>query len=131
MNTSAAIRRQRWRLLQNLIHLVDPAMAVLEIAWLFLLVVEFTDGLSPVLTAANRVIWIVFVVDFFAELAVAPDKRLYLRRHWLAAVSLAVPAVRIVRLARIARIARIARAGRIARGTQLVRTLGSMNRAMS
>jgi voltage-gated potassium channel len=117
--------RARWRFLHNFVHLLEPAMAVLGIAWMVLLVIEFTRGLSPVLALVNRVIWVVFVADFIAELLVAPKKLLYLKRHWIVAISLAVPAVRVLRFARVAR------AGRALRGVRLVRVIGSLNRAMS
>jgi voltage-gated potassium channel len=114
-------------LLLNTVRTLEPAMALLGIVWLLLLVVDFTHGLSGSLAVLNRAIWVIFVIDFMAEFVIAPDKRLYLERHWLAAVSLAVPAVRVVRLARLVR---VARATRLARGARLLRTLASMNRAL-
>jgi voltage-gated potassium channel len=111
----------------NVVRTFEPVMAVLGIIWLLLLVVDFTRGLTGALVWLNRAIWTLFVVDFAAEFTIAPDKRLYLKRHWIVAISLAVPAIRVVRLARIARLARAARA---VRGARLVRTLASMNRAI-
>jgi voltage-gated potassium channel len=119
------LQRERWRLLHNVIRTLEPAMTGLGVIWLALLVVDFTRGLTPVLAAANHIIWAVFAADFLVELAVAPRKIAYLRRHWIVALSLAVPVVRV------ARFARLMRAGRIVRGAKLVRTLGSFNRGMS
>jgi voltage-gated potassium channel len=126
--TRAASQRQiegeRWRLLVHLIRMLDPLMAALGIFWLLLTVIDLTGHLSPALVLANRVIWIVFVVDFAAEFLVAPRKGRYLRRHWLMAIALVLPALRVVRLIRFARVLRSLR------GVNLVRTLTSANRAM-
>lgn len=102
-------------------------MLVLSAIWSFLLVIEFTRGLSPWLHTLNDVIWIAFVAQFALEFIVAPEKRTYLRKHWLTAVSLALPALRLLRLARFARAARIARS---IRGVRLARLIGAINRGM-
>lgn len=64
-----------------------------------LLILEFTRGLSPGLQTLNDLIWVAFVMQFAVEFLAAPSKRLYLRRRWLTAVSLALPAARLLRLA--------------------------------
>ena len=102
-------------------------MLVLSGLWLALLVIEFTRGLSPWLATLNDVIWIAFIAQFAIEFAAAPNKPVYLRKRWITAVSLALPALRLLRLARIARVARLARG---ARGVRLARLLGAMNRSM-
>lgn len=102
-------------------------MLLLSGVWTVLVVIEFTRGLSPSLQTASNVIWAAFVAQFVVEFAAAPSKRLYLRKHWIAALSLALPAFRLLRLARVARVARLARA---ARGARLARLLGAMNRGM-
>ena len=102
-------------------------MLVLSGIWLVLLVVEFTRGLSGWLQTANDIIWLAFVLQFAIEFTIAPSRSLYLRKHWVTAISLALPAVRLLRLARVARAARIARAGR---GLRLARLLGAFNRGM-
>jgi len=58
-------------------------------------------------------------------LTLAPQKLEYLRRNWLKALSLALPALRVFRLARFLRLARFAR------GVRLVRLVGSVNRGMN
>ena len=102
-------------------------MLALSAIWLSLLVLEFTSGLSPWLQTLNDVIWIAFVAQFALEFIVAPQKRMYLRRHWLTAISLALPALRLLRLARFARAARVARS---MRGVRLARLIGAINRGM-
>jgi voltage-gated potassium channel len=122
------LRRERWRLLANLVKAAEPLMAVLGIVWLLMLVTEFTVGSRPVLSSASNIIWAFFVVDFAAEFLIAPDKKLYLRRHWLVLLSLALPALRVARAARVLRLGRLARS---ARGVRLLRTMTSLNRAMA
>jgi voltage-gated potassium channel len=102
-------------------------MLVLSVVWSVLLAIEFTRGLSPWLQTMNDVIWGAFVAQFVVEFVAAPGKQVYLRKHWVTAVSLALPALRLLRFVRIARVARVARA---ARGIRLARLLSTINRGM-
>ena len=102
-------------------------MQVLGFVWLALLVVELTSGLSPLMTTATTVIWIIFILDFILRFTLAPSKLRYLRANWLGVLSLLVPAIRVFRLARTVRVFRLASA---ARGTRFVRVIGSLNRGM-
>ena len=97
-------------------------MLVLSFLWLALLVVELAWGLNRVLWALGQAIWIVFIAEFALALSLAPDKPGYLRRNWLKALSLALPALRLFRVARLLR---------FARGIRLVRLVGSVNRGMN
>lgn len=128
---SSPVRRQldreRWRLLHQVVRALEPLVAFLGVVWLVLLILELTRGLSPALAWTSNAIWALFFVDFAAELAIAPKKLTYLKRHWLVAASLAIPTIRLLRLARISRIARV---GRSIRDVRLVRTISSMNRAL-
>ena len=102
-------------------------MLFLSATWSLLLVIEFTRGLSPWLQTLNDAIWGAFIVQFVVEFAAAPSKRVYLRKRWITALSLALPALRLLRLVRIARLARVAGA---ARGIRLARLLSTVNRGM-
>lgn len=73
-------------------------------------------------------IWGIFLIDFLLEFSIAPAKRQYLRTHWLTAVSLVLPAFRILRLASILR---ALRAARIVRGIGMLRLLTSINRGLA
>ena len=106
---------------------LEGPMLVLSAAWTALLIGEFTRGLSGGLQIVSDLIWVAFIAQFGLEFLIAPDKRLYLRKHWVTAVSLALPALRLLRLVRVARAARLARA---ARGVRLARLLGAINRGM-
>ena len=121
------LRRERWKLTARLVRALEVPMLILSGIWLLLLVIEFTQGLSRWLQIATDLIWIAFVAQFGLEFLVAPAKRVYLRRHWVTAVSLVLPAFRLVRLVRVARVARLARA---TRGIRLARLLGALNRGM-
>ena len=128
MNTpDLDLRRERWKLTAHLMRSLERPMLVLSGLWLLLLVLEFTRGLSPWLQTLNNVIWLAFIAQFVLEFAIAPQKSVYLRKQWVTALSLALPAIRLLRLARIARAARLARA---ARGVRLARLLSAINRGM-
>ena len=120
-----AALHQRTKLLVRLTRWFDTPMVVLAFAWLALLVVDLVRGLSPFLRHVSYLIWGLFVVQFLLEFAVAPKKGVYLRRQWLTALSLLVPALRVVRVARVVQTARVVS------GARLVRVLGSLNRGMA
>lgn len=121
------LRRERWKLTARLVRALEGPMLVLSGVWSLLLILEFTRGLAPWLHSLSNVIWLAFVVQFAVEFLAAPSKRLYLRKRWITAVSLALPAFRLVRIARVARVARLARA---TRGFRLARLLGTINRGV-
>jgi len=85
-------------------------MTVLGLFWIVLLSIDMVRGLHGRLVVFSDAIWILFAVDIVLEFWIAPNKRMYLKRHWIVIVSLAVPALRILRFARIAHLARTAAA---------------------
>ncbi len=117
----------RWELLEQVSELTERPMIALSFIWLGLLIIDFTAGLSPLLQIVSNVIWALFVLDFFLELVIAPRKLAYLRRNWLGALSLALPALRGLRILPALRLVRAARA---ARGLRLFRLITSLNRGM-
>ena len=119
-----ALESERFQLLRQIEEALERPMTILAFVWLVLVVVEFTAGLSPFLDALNLAIWALFAVHFLLEFVIAPRKGRYLRHNWLTAVSLVLPAFRLVR------IARVVRAMRAARGVRLVRVVSSANRGM-
>ena len=124
---SAPSDEERYAVLHQLEDWLEGPMMVLGFVWLALLVVEMVWGLGPVLETATTVIWVVFIADFVLRLALAPSKRAYLRRNWLTAISLVVPALRVFRALRAVQALRLARA---ARGARLVKVVASLNRGM-
>ena len=110
---------------------LEGPMALLGFVWLALMVVDFVSGLPAWLNTIETVIWILFIVDFVLRFWLAPRKGHYLKHNVLTALSLALPALRVFRVFRAVRALRAARALRgAARGSRLVRVVGSLNRAM-
>lgn len=122
-----ALNRERDELLRRLEAALETPMLVLAFAWLALLVLELTRGESPLFEVFGAVIWVAFILNFVVELVLAPDRIAYLKRNWLTAISLLLPALRILRIFRVARLLRLARAGR---GLRLLRVVSSLNRGM-
>ena len=118
-------KRERHRALRELDEMLERPMIYLGIIWAVLIIVQFTRGLSTLLAALSTMIWIVFIVDFIVRMVLAPYKVAYLKRNWLTALSLFLPALRVLRLARLVRFAFLAR------GTSLVRVVSSLNRGMA
>ena len=133
--TQAALHAERWALLRRLDRGLDRPLTVLSVVWLGLLVLELGTGqLPPPLDALVFAIWAVFIVDFVLGLVIAPDRLVYVRRRWLSAIALVLPALRVLRvlgalrLLRVARVARIARSGTLLRSATLLRLVTSANR---
>jgi voltage-gated potassium channel len=119
-----AERGERRRVLRDLEAWLEKPLAVLGLVWLALLGLELARGLSPALETATSLIWAVFIADFLLRLLLAPRKRVFLRRNWLTALSLVVPALRFARAFAGLRGARVL--GRV----RLVKVVGSLNRGM-
>ncbi len=121
------LKHERWALLEQINALTDKPMIVLSFIWLALLILDFTGGLSPFLQTVSYILWGLFILDFAIEFMIAPRKLDYLRRNWLTAVSLLLPALRILRIFRALRVLRAARA---LRSISLLRLVTSLNRGM-
>ena len=119
--------RQRRHLLHRVSRLLDRPMTILSLVWLVLLVVDLTQGMNVFLERLNLAIWGAFIVHFALELAIAPDKLEYVRRNWITAIALVLPALRAVR---VLRAFRLLRAGRVVRSLSLLRLFTSLNRGM-
>lgn len=114
----------RPRLLRTVEARLEAPMVVLSFVWLALLVVELVTGLGPVLTTIVTTIWVLFIVDFSLRLWLADDRVDYVKRNWLTALSLVVPALRMFRALRAYAFLRSVR------GVRAVRVAGSFNRAL-
>jgi len=122
-----ALERERYELLQRLEDWLETPMLVLAFAWLALLIVELIRGESLWFEIIGSTIWVIFLLDFAVELVLAPHRVAYLKRNWVTAISLLIPALRIFRIFRVFRLLRLARAGR---GLRLIRVVSSLNRSM-
>lgn len=121
------LRQERYALLARLEGWLETPMLVLAFAWLALVVAELTWGESQLFEVFGTLIWGVFILDFVVKIVLAPDKGDYLRGNWLTALSLLLPALRVVRVVRLVQVFRLASVGR---GLRLIRVLGSLNRGM-
>lgn len=99
-------------------------MIFLGFIWLILLVIELTTGLSPVLESLSLTIWGIFIMDFLLKLLIAPQKRAYIRKNWLTALALLLPALRFLQVFRYVRLLSSIR------GVRLVKIVSSANRGM-
>lgn len=120
-------KTERTRLLVQLENGLERPMIVLSAVWVALVVIELTRGESPALRLIANAIWVIFVVDFVVKLILAPRRGGFLRRNWATALSLALPAFRLLRIARLLRAARLAR---VVRGMRAAKLLGGMNRGL-
>lgn len=126
-NSPPQISDQRARLVRQLTALLDKPMTILAFVWIALLIVDLTQGLKGWMSTANMLIWALFVIHFALEFFIAPDKLRYLKTHWLTAVALLLPALRVFRALQAFRALRAARA---VRSAGLLRVLTSLNRGV-
>ena len=122
-----ALKSERYELLQRLEDSLETPMLGLAFVWLALLVVELIWGESLLFEIIGTIIWVIFILDFAVEFVLAPQKVAYLKRNWLTAMSLLMPALRLFRFFRVFRLFRLARVGRSLR---LLRVVSSLNRGM-
>jgi voltage-gated potassium channel len=116
--------KERKRLLYSVEKLLEGPMIFLGFVWLMLLLIELIWGLTKVLEYISLGIWILFIIDFLIKFVLAPHKIAYLKKSWLTAFSLIIPALRIFRLLRFIRLLRGLR------GIRLIRVVSSLNRSM-
>lgn len=121
------LERERFELLERLEGWLETPMLVLAFVWLILLVLELTQGENRLFYSLGMIVWAIFVLDFGVKLILAPAKMTYLKKNWLTAISLLIPALRMFRIFRLMRAFRLASTGR---GLRLVRVISSMNRGM-
>ena len=117
--------KERKRLLYSVEKLLEGPMIFLGFVWLMLLLIELIWGLTKVLEYISLGIWILFIIDFLIKFVLAPHKIAYLKKSWLTAFSLIIPALRIFRLLRFIRLLRGLR------GIRLIRVVSSLNRSMN
>lgn len=122
---SATVRRERYRLVERIEHLLDAPATFLAVVFVLALAAELilsAQGASvpSLLFWAQTGIWIFFGIQFGLGILVSPNRARYLRRHWITAVSLLLPFFRILR---------VLRAARVLRALSGVRALSAFNRA--
>lgn len=118
-------RTERWQVLEQLDDWLRTPMLLLSLLWLVIVILELTSGTSDLIATVGTFIWIIFIAEFAIRFTLAPEKRPFLRRNWLTAVALIVPAFRLFRAFAILR------AARLLRSVRLVRIVGTANRSMN
>jgi voltage-gated potassium channel len=118
---------ERTELLSQINDLFDFPLTLLSLLWLVLIIVDFVYGLSSSLQTLSLVIWGIFIIDFFIELYISPTKKDYLKKNWLIAFSLFLPALRVLRLFSGFRLVRFANS---VRSLNLARILTSFNQSL-
>jgi len=95
---------ERERLLQQVSDRLALPIALLALLWVVVIVVELSGILPPTLVPyvydIDIAIWLLFLVEFLAELAIAPHKLEYLRDNWIVAISVLLPFLGVLRLVR-------------------------------
>ena len=118
------LKTERRKLLASIEKVLEGPMIFLGFVWLALLVIELVWGLSPVLEYMSLTIWVVFIIDFGLKFILAPEKGSFIKKNWLTAISLVIPALRVFRIFRLVRLLRGLR------GVRLIRIVSSINRSM-
>ncbi|HWC27454.1 MAG TPA: ion transporter [Solirubrobacteraceae bacterium] len=110
----------------------DPFMAWLGVLFALLvgyeLAVDLGPGARTVLSIAGWVIWGLFVTEFAAHLYLAPQPLRYVRRHWIRALAILIPTLRLLRFARLLRLGRALPAARVV--TSSYRVAGTARRLL-
>jgi voltage-gated potassium channel len=119
------LTHERNKLLTSVEKFLEGPMIFLGFVWLILLVIELIWGLSKPLEYTSLAIWLIFIIDFIIKFILAPGKIVFLKKNWLAVVSLIIPALRVLRIFRFVRLLRGLR------GIRLVRIVSSLNRSMN
>ncbi len=118
------LNNERNKLLNEVEQFLEGPMIFLGFVWLILLVVELIWGLPKILQYATFTIWIIFIVDFIINFILAPFKITFLKKNWLTAISLLIPALRIFRIFRFIKLLQGVRS------ISIVRIVASLNRSM-
>lgn len=118
------LKNERLKLLVSIERLLEGPMIFLGFVWLALLVVELIWGLNKALEYLSLTIWVIFIIDFLIKFILAPAKIIFLKKNWLTAISLLIPALRVFRIVRFVRLLRGIR------GIRLFRVVTSINRSM-
>ena len=118
------LNKERSKLLRSFEKLLEGPMIFLGFVWLILLIVELIWGLSGPMELLSLTIWVVFIIDFVIKIILAPAKFGFIKKNWLTAISLLIPALRIFRIFRLIRLLRGLRSIR------LLKIVASLNRGM-
>jgi len=124
-------RRAAW--LASLERWTEWPLTFLALTLIPILLAPYLFSLSnqarSVLLGLDYLIWGVFAADLAVKVAIAPDRRRYLRGHWLDVLLVALPMLRSLRVVRSLRAVRVLRAARA--GVGVTRALLGIRRALA
>lgn len=120
--------QEREEILYQINETIDKPLIFLSIVWLILIIIDLSYGLPPFLQTLSSIIWALFITDFIIELYIAPQRKAYLKKNWLSAISLLLPPLRILKLFRASRIIRVLR---VSQSFNLARLISSFNRSLN
>lgn len=126
MSEESIERTEREELRERIQGWTEVPLNLLGLLLLVIIIMEFAADLPPTwdswLSSLNWFIYAVFTTDFLVQFFLAPSKHHYLRHNWIAAISVLLPAFRVLR------VFRALRAARALRGLRLVRVVTATNR---
>src|SRR5918999_4740085 len=97
----------REELRKKLDRYLDVPLALASLALVLVAVIELTGEVSGPwearLAALGWALWGLFFVEFAAKFALAPVKRHYVREHWLDALIVLLPFLKVLRVVQLAR----------------------------
>jgi voltage-gated potassium channel len=101
-DSPADARARRESLVERISNWLSLPMAVLAVIWVIVTVIEVVatshGRTKRFITSLSAVLWIAFAVEFLFEVAIASDRRMFLRKHWITAVSVIVPVFSVLRI---------------------------------
>lgn len=114
-------RAPRYELVTTLEGLLDTPATYLAVVFAAVTVVDVvvvTQGGTPpaIIGWLITAIWAFFIVHFVLGISIAPDRLAYLRQHWLTALSLLIPFLRVFRVLRAVALIRATNGVRVAAG---------------
>jgi voltage-gated potassium channel len=109
---------RRARAFETLERATEVPMLILALTMVPLLLAPMLFDISEEGLAAIRIgnafVWLAFTLELTSKTYLAPDRLLYLRRHWFDVVIVVLPFLRLARVIRAARVLRLFRVVRVA-----------------
>ena len=101
---------RREALREKLNRYLDLPLALASVVVVLLVIIQLTGEVNEPWRGRMEVLswalWSLFFLEFVAKFALAPAKRLYLRKHWLDVLIVLLPFLKFLRLARVLRATR-------------------------
>jgi voltage-gated potassium channel len=77
-------------------------MAILAVVWVIVTILEIIETShgerKRFISTLSLSLWIAFALEFLFELAITPDRKKFLRSHWITAISVVAPVFSVLRI---------------------------------